>query len=250
MEDLHTVTRSRTLSPAPEVLGRSSFANAAEDGFSNDLFDVIRQNLEAGDLRVGFDPQACSELLTFMNEGLSFDEARLKLVQLRMLANGVNIDGMPRDVKTFTFSSLEPPSPGSQSDEPDDEVSSLLGGKGLWNPARYLTGRRAYWRMDVMRILAIAMLGGLVAAVWTGLAQPPTPTMQLAPSTTHMVTMNVGAPATGITTTTTTATPKVRARRLIIQMAQHAFQRAVVKNNDQSSFKPAPLMGLDNWTGY
>ncbi|KAF8002608.1 hypothetical protein HF325_003573 [Metschnikowia pulcherrima] len=80
----------------------SGFQDDMEAGLSSSNFD-LHENLLNQDPR-SLDESAKEEIRNLMlQENISFDKARLKYFQDRLLSNGIGADGIPKDSKTVTF---------------------------------------------------------------------------------------------------------------------------------------------------
>ncbi|KAM9929547.1 hypothetical protein OXX80_009648 [Metschnikowia pulcherrima] len=80
----------------------SGFQDDMEAGLSSSNFD-LHENLLNQDPR-SLDESAKEEIRNLMlQENISFDKARLKYFQDRLLRNGIGADGIPKDSKTVTF---------------------------------------------------------------------------------------------------------------------------------------------------
>lgn len=84
-------------------LAHSGFEGDLENGFSSNNFDIT-DNIANHDPRT-LDEAAKEEIRQLMlRHNLTFDDARLRYLREKMLANGVGADGVPIDPKTVTFS--------------------------------------------------------------------------------------------------------------------------------------------------
>ncbi|KAK2594439.1 hypothetical protein QQS21_007843 [Conoideocrella luteorostrata] len=107
-------TRSRWLHHVPEIhlpgaeyiYSRlpGSFAGDIEAGLSSSNFDLTG-NLESGDERAGLDGASKAEVLKLMKQRrMTFDQARKTYMETRFKANGIGLDGRPKDPKFVSFS--------------------------------------------------------------------------------------------------------------------------------------------------
>lgn len=84
-------------------LSHSGFEGDLESGLSSNNFDIT-ENISNHDPRT-LDEAAKEEIRQLMlRHNLTFDDARLRYLREKMLANGVGADGVPTDPKTVTFS--------------------------------------------------------------------------------------------------------------------------------------------------
>ncbi|KAI0105569.1 hypothetical protein GGR51DRAFT_519871 [Nemania sp. FL0031] len=106
------LTRNSWLPLLPDLPGTSyiysrlpnSFAGDIEAGLSSSTFD-LGANVDSGDSRAGLDDVAKTEILKIMKKRrLRFDEARRVYMEQRFSANGIGVDGRPRDPKFVSFS--------------------------------------------------------------------------------------------------------------------------------------------------
>lgn len=74
---------------------------ARAGGLTSDLFDVDLHNVGAGDTRAGLEGDGARRIEALMHaDGLSFDQARLRLHHDRLRANGIDPrTGLPLDKK-------------------------------------------------------------------------------------------------------------------------------------------------------
>lgn len=102
------------LSYNDELFGRSSdlengeaglFRDDVSTGLNSETFNVWQQNVMKGtDDRKGLDTEAKKRIVQIMNQdGVSFDEARLKYMKSKMGENGISPDGLPNDSRLVTF---------------------------------------------------------------------------------------------------------------------------------------------------
>ncbi|GJJ11383.1 hypothetical protein Clacol_005615 [Clathrus columnatus] len=80
----------------------TSFSAQASSGLSSSTFD-LEQNILGGDSREGLDEVGTQEVLEIMrNEGVNFDEARLRRHHRILARHGIDPSGMPLDSKAVT----------------------------------------------------------------------------------------------------------------------------------------------------
>ncbi|CED82035.1 Protein of unknown function DUF2015 [Phaffia rhodozyma] len=81
----------------------NTFEDQRNAGLSSSNFDLESNNMAAGDSRQGLDAAGSAEIQRIMREeGVSFDEARLRRHQHLLARNNVDPSGMPLDSKAIT----------------------------------------------------------------------------------------------------------------------------------------------------
>lgn len=81
----------------------NSFLDDFEQGLNSDTFSIT-SNISTNDPRFGLLVGAKDQIKKIMDEdGVSFDEARLRYTQSELNRNDVDSDGLPRDPRLVTF---------------------------------------------------------------------------------------------------------------------------------------------------